>query len=80
MKRETTDKPWFVLYFKLYNVWQNMSFPWPIYSRISAESEMTRIRENSRCGIFWAILVECHISIAPENVRKSKVFWRFQGV
>ena len=26
------------------------------------------------------ILVPCHISIPPENVRKPMAFWRFQGV
>ena len=26
------------------------------------------------------ILVQCHISIPPENVRKPMVFWHFQGV
>ena len=29
---------------------------------------------------FWPILVQCHISVPPENVRKPLVFWRFQGV
>ena len=27
-----------------------------------------------------AILGQCFISIPPENFRKQKVFWRFQGV
>ena len=27
----------------------------------------------------WPILAQCSISILTENVRKSKVFWLFQG-
>ena len=29
---------------------------------------------------YYAILVQCHISIPPENVKKPMVFWRFQGI
>ena len=28
----------------------------------------------------WPILVHCHISIAPENIRKPMVFWRFEEI
>ena len=27
-----------------------------------------------------SIILQCSISILPENVRKAEVFWRFQGV
>ena len=33
-----------------------------------------------KCNCSEPILVQCHISIPPENVKKPLVFWRFQRV